>query len=138
MKHTVRENICVPYSLHDMSIPACTADGADLTLYTQSGLKQAAPPYGQPDGHVVFHRVQWDFSYVYLLEHTGNIGPFAGRKLFLRDFIRDHPTPYLTVMDETYGYNMTKYSGYLTINHRHWECILEICHEGDMVFVTEE
>lgn len=68
MKHTVRENICVPYSLHDMSIPACTADGADLTLYTQSGLKQAAPPYGQPDGHVVFHRVQWDFSYVYLLE----------------------------------------------------------------------
>ena len=41
-------------------------------------------------------------------------------------------------MDETYGYNMTKYNGYLTANRQFCECVIEIYHEGDMVFVTEE
>ena len=41
-------------------------------------------------------------------------------------------------MDETYGYNMTKYCGYLLSNRQHCECVIEIYHEGDMVFVTEE
>lgn len=40
-------------------------------------------------------------------------------------------------MDETYGFNMTKYSRYLTANRKHCECIIEIYHEGDMVFVDE-
>ena len=42
------------------------------------------------------------------------------------------------IMDETYGYNMTKYTGYLLSNRQHCECIIEIYHEGDMVFVSEE
>ena len=36
-------------------------------------------------------------------------------------------------MNETYGYNMTKYSSYLLSNRQHCECIIEIYHEGDMV-----
>ncbi len=41
-------------------------------------------------------------------------------------------------MVETYGCNMTKYCGYLLSNRQHCECVIEIYHEGDMVFVTVE
>ena len=36
------------------------------------------------------------------------------------------------------GYNMTKYCGYLLANRQHCECVVEIYHEGDMVFVSED
>ncbi len=38
---------------------------------------------------------------------------------------------------EVYGYNQTKYMGYLTSKRNTWECIVEIYHLGDMVFVEE-
>ena len=50
---------------------------------------------------------------------------------------KSYPAPNFTVIDETYGYNSTKYSGYLTVSGKFCECILEIYHEGDMVFVDE-
>ena len=85
-----------------------------------------------------FHNIQWDFSYVYLLGVTGNVGTFTGEKMFLKDFIDKYKQFGFSVMDETYGYNMTKYCGYLLSNRQHHECIIEIYHEGDMVFVAEE
>ena len=137
MKETIRENIKAPYSLHDMNIIAFEAVGDDLILRTQSGMIKTAPPCTQVDGYVEFHDVRWDFSYVYLLGVTGNAGSFTGEKMSLKDFIdRFHPLGY-SVMDETYGYNTTKYSGYLTSKRQHYDCVLEIYHEGDMVFVDE-
>lgn len=107
-------------------------------MRTQSGMVKATPPYNQPDGYVEFYEVCWDYSYVYLLDHTGNVGAFTGKKMFLKDFIADNPNPNFCVMDETYGYNSTHYSGYITIAGAFYECFIEIYHEGDMVFVTEE
>ena len=138
MKKTIRENIKAPYSLHDMNVTAFEVTGNDIVMRTQSGMLKASPPYSQPEGYVEFHNVQWDFSYVYLLDFTGNVGTFSGEKLFLKDFISNNPSPGFTIMDETYGYNSTKYSGYITINRRHHECFIEIYHEGDMIFVAEE
>lgn len=138
MKKTIRENINPPYSLHDMNIIEFEILGDDIIMKTQSGIIETSPPYGQPDGYVEFHNVKWDFSYVYLLNHTGNIGTFSGEKMFLKDFISEFDTFGFSVMDETYGYNTTKFSGYLTSKHRFYECFIEIYHEGDMVFVTEE
>ena len=57
--------------------------------------------------------------------------------MFLREFIDRYPGTDMTVMDETYGYNMTKYNGYLLNGDHFYDCILEICHEGDMTFVEE-
>ena len=138
MKKTVRGNIYAPYSLHDMNIVAAEIRENDMILRTQSGIVQAEPPYGQPDGYVEFHQIRWDFSYAYLLEFNGNEGDFSGKKMFLKDFFFGHPTWGFSVMDETYGYNCTKYSGYITVCGRFCECIFEIYHEGDMVFVAEE
>ena len=138
MKRTIRSNIETPYSLHDMNVISFEVTDDDIVMRTQSGMVKCTPPYRQLDGYVEFHNVQWDFSYVYLLGVTGNIGTFAGEKMFLRDFINRYKQFGFSIMDETYGYNMTKYNGYLLSNRQHCECVIEIYHEGDMVFVAEE
>jgi len=137
MKRTIRNNIHDPYSLHDMNVTAFEVAGDDITMRTQSGMVRCTPPFAQVDGYVEFHGVRWDFCYVYFLSVTGNVGAFQGRKMFLKDFLADFPSFGFSVMDETYGYNQTKFSGYLTANRGHCECIIELYHEGDMVFVEE-
>ena len=138
MKRTIRENISLPYSLHDMNVIAFEVVDNDIVMKTQSGMVETEAPYGQPDGYVEFHNVQWDFSYVYLLGVTGNVGTFTGEKMFLKDFIDRYKQFGFSIIDETYGYNMTKYCGYLLSNRQHNECAIEIYHEGDMVFVAEK
>ena len=133
-----RENICVPYSLHDMNVIALEADGNKLTMRTQSGMVKTTPPYCQLDGYVEFYDVQWKWSFAYLLGVTGNTGTFTGEKMFLKDFISKYKQFGFSIMDETFGYNMTKYNGYLLSNREHHECIIEIYHEGDMVYVADE
>ena len=89
MKRTIRENVFEPYSLHDMNVIALEAAGDTLIMRTQSGMVETTPPYGQPDGYVEFHNVEWDFSYVYILNITGNEGDFQGQKLRLKTFIEN-------------------------------------------------
>lgn len=138
MKRITRNNINSPYTLHDMNVIAFEVTDNDIVMRTQSGIVETVAPYGQPNGYVEFHDVQWDFSFVYLLGVTGNIGTFTGEKMFLKDFISNISSFGFSVMDETYGYNMTKYNGFLLYNRQHCECVIEIYHEGDMVFVVEE
>ncbi|MBQ4059836.1 MAG: hypothetical protein IJD40_13045 [Lachnospiraceae bacterium] len=138
MKKTIRNNINSPYTLHDMNVCAFEISGNDINMKTQSGIVEVASPCRQLDGYVEFHNVQWDFSFVYLLGVTGNVGTFTGEKMFLKDFIEKFKQFGFSIMDETYGYNMTKYNGYLLSNRQHYECVIEIYHEGDMVFVAED
>lgn len=138
MKRTIRDNMNSPYSLHDMNVISFEAIDHDIIMRTQSGIVETTPPYRQLDGYIEFHHVQWDFSYVYLLGVTGNVGIFTGEKMFLKDFIKRYKQFGFSIMDESYGYNQTKYNGYLMANRGHCECVVEICHEGDMVFVTAE
>ena len=138
MKRTIRDNINTPYTLHDMNVFEFKVSRNDIIMKTQSGIVETSSLAKQVEGYVEFHNVQWDFSYVYLLGVTGNVGTFTGKKMFLKDFIDNYKQFGFSVMDETYGYNMTKYCGYLLANRQHCECIIEIYHEGDMVFVAEE
>mgnify|MGYP000329192791 FL=1 len=84
MKKVIRENILTAYSLHDMNIISVDIVGNDIILRTQSGLVETVFPYGQPDGYVEFQNVRWDYSFVYLLGVTGNVGTFTGEKCFER------------------------------------------------------
>ena len=138
MKKSIRNNINSPYTLHDMNVFSFEVNNDNIVMRTQSGIIEISSPCRQLDGYVEFHNVQWDFSYVYLLGVTGNVGTFTGEKMFLKDFIDRYKQFGFSVIDETYGYNMTKYCGYLLSNRQHCECIVEIYHEGDMVFVAEE
>ena len=137
MKRTIRETIHEPYSLHDMNVIALEVDGDTLVMRTQSGMVETTPPYGQPDGYVEFHNVKWDYSYVYILNITANEGEFQGQKLWLKTFI-DHAGSFgFSVMDSTYGFNQSKFSGYLSMNRGVCECNIEIYHEDNMVYVEE-
>ena len=137
MKRTIRETIYEPYSLHDMNVIALEVDGDTLVMRTQSGMVETTPPYGQLDGYVEFHNVKWDYSYVYILNITANEGEFQGQKLRLQTFI-DHAGSFgFSVMDSTYGFNQSKFSGYLSMNRGVCECNIEIYHEGNMVYVEE-
>ena len=138
MKPAVRPDINPPYSLHDMTIVALEANGDTLTLRTQSGMVKTTSPYVQTEGYIEFRGVQWDFCYIYLLGVTGNESVFTGEKMFLKNFLAKNAPFGFSVMDETFGYNQTKLGGYLLSERRHNECILEIYHQGDMVYFTEE
>lgn len=135
MKRIIHNNINLPYSLHDMRITAFDVSDNKITMRSDTGLVNTAPPYAQVDGYVEFYDVQWDFSYVYLLSRTGNMGKFEGEKWFLKDFIERFPQFGISIMDETFGYHVTKYSGFILGNGVHYECIVEIYHKGDRVFI---
>lgn len=135
MKRTIRNNIIVDYSLHDMNVVEFDINGNDITMKTQSGIYRATGIVEQVDGFVEFHDVDWDFCHVYLLDSTGNEGPFTGEKMSLKDFIEQYKNFCFSIIDEVYGYNQTKYWGFLSTNRSVKECIIEIYHLGDMVFV---
>ena len=138
MRRTVRQNIILPYSLHDMTVTAFDVRGNDVVMRTQTGMTEVGTPCRQVKGWVEFRNVQWDFSYAYLLGINGNEGRFSGEKLPLKTFFERYGKCEFSVIDETYGYNMTKYSGFLMLQEQFNECSIEFYHEGDMVFVTEE
>lgn len=135
MKKVIHNNINPPYSLHDMSITAFEVADDKITMQSDTGMINTIPPYSHANGYVEFHNVRWDYSYVYLLGCTGNIGKFEGEKMFLKDFLDRFTQFGYSIMDETFGYNTTKFCGYLLSNRGHYECIVEIYHEGDRVFV---
>ena len=126
MKKTVVEKFRPPYSLHDMNITGYEADGNSIVLRTDTGIVQSVPPYGQHNGYVV------------LLRHTADNGVFTGEMRYLTDFVKNFGDSSYTVMDTTYCGDITKFSGFLSVGDDVVECIIDIYHEGDMVFVDEE
>lgn len=137
MRENIRENIHTAYSLHDMNVIGFDVHGNDVIMKTQSGMVKVSEPCLQVDGHVEFQDVDWDFCFVYIFDGVGNIGEFKGQKMMFRDFIKKYPSFGFSIIDEVYGYNQTKYWGWLTANRNTNECIIEIYHAGDMVFVDE-
>lgn len=139
MKITVKNNIeSLPYSLHDMCVTEMKIMGDDLMMIFQNGFISNIEPYEQIEGSVQFHCVDWDFCYVYLLDFLDNTGPFKGKKQYLVDFIPMFVNQNFTVLDETYGYNQSKFSGFLSVGDKIKECMIEIYHLGNMQYITEK
>lgn len=143
MKRTIRERISVPYYLHDRNVVAFEVQEDTLILRIQPGIRKWAEEYVQVEGYVEFQKVDWDFSCAYVLDTTENEGKFTGEKFFLKNFIAQFENCSLEIIDEDFGAYQTKYSGWLSQNGELCreslkDCMIEICHLGDMVFVTEE
>lgn len=134
---TIRNNKANPYRLHDVNIVDMIVDFNKIKMYVSPGMFEIEEPYDIVEGHIEFNWVEWDFSYVYILDFAANEGTFTGEKMFLKDFIEKYPEFHFEIADETYGYNQSKYSGYLIVNDARKECMIEIYHAGDMVYVTE-
>lgn len=137
MKRTIREKITPAYSLRDMTILSLEMNGRDIVMRTDAGLIKTENPGHPVDGYVEFHEVDWGYCYIFLFDSTGNVGPFGGEKKYLFSFIEERKGMSFSVVSEVYGVNQTKYFGHLLTNGKRLECIIEIHHEGDMVFVLE-
>ena len=139
MKRTVLDRINAPYSLHDRNVVAFDVEGENLILRIEPGLRKCVEEYVQEQGYVEFQKVDWDFCFAYVINTTENEGKFEGEKFFLKDFMSQFENSSLEIIDETYGAYQTKYSGWLTMGEQPWkECMIDICHLRDVVFVTEE
>lgn len=142
MKRTIRKNMTdLPYSLHDARVIGFEVNENILQMKFQSGFVCMVAPFKQVEGFVEFEKIDWD-SYVYLLEYQevlcGNLGSLTGKKMELREFINEFDNASFDIIDETYGYNLSKFSGYLSTQDSLKECIIELYHWGDMSYILEE
>lgn len=131
-----------PYSLHDAYVVALAAKGDTLHLVTQYGYVCTTEPYGQVEGDIEITGVDWESSYVYLMEYTdvlcGNCGSFTGRKMALPAFLQEFPSFSLGIMDESYGYCQANLTGFLNLNDRLLEFRLELYYTGAFQYILKE
>lgn len=137
MKTTIRKNILPEYTLHDMNIVSLELMENDLILRTQSGIVCCKGKGKLVDGYVLFRQIKLDFCNVYLMKSNGRYGKFETEKITLQQFLNRFDMFGFSIVDEVYGYNQTKYWGYLTTHHEFFECILEIYHTGDMFYIEQ-
>ncbi len=138
MKKIIRKNIEASHSLHDMNVTALEITENDIVMKLQYGMVKIVPPYQAVEGFVEFHNVDFDFCCAYVFDGAGNTGNFSGRKMSLKNFITEFQPLGFVVIDETYGYNMSHFGGFLSTDTGLSECKIEISHMGDMVFVETE
>lgn len=142
MKRTIRKNMTdLPYSLHDARVIGFEVNENILQMKFQSGFVCMVAPFKQVEGFVEFEKIDWDFCYVYLLEYQevlcGNPGSFTGKKMELGEFINEFHNASFEIIDETYGYNLSKFMGYFSKQDSLEECIIELYHWGDMSYILE-
>lgn len=119
----------------------CEIPRDKLLLEFEHGFVSTLEPYMQVEGKIEFAKVDWDFSFAYIIEFPdgslcGNQGNFTGHKMELLDFIQQNKELRFEIIDETYGYNTTKLDGYLWGDTKIKECRLEIYHLGDMSYIV--
>lgn len=143
MKQTIRRNQTqLPYSLHDSIVTELVKSEDQLTVRFQNGFVAATEPYPQVEGELVFAHVDWDFSSVYLLSYPdafcGNTGRFFGEKMALEVFLEMYGTTRFDLVDETYGFHLSKFDGFLSAEDGcTYECKMEIYHLGDMQYLVK-
>ena len=143
MKKVIRNNITnLPYSLHDGVVVNFEVSEDNLIMKFQSGFIKTTEPFNEIMGRVEIENIDWDFSFVYLLNYKdvlcGNVGSFTGEKMELKRFINQFKNVRFEIIDETYGYNTSKFDGYLSDGDAIKECRVEIYHLGDMSYVIDE
>lgn len=131
-----------PYSLHDAYVTELRAEGETLRLVTQYGYVCTTAPFTQVEGNVEITGIDWESSYVYLMEYTdvlcGNCGSFTGRKMALPAFLQEFPSFSLDIMDESYGYCQANLTGFLNLNDRLLEFRLELYYTGAFQYILKE
>jgi hypothetical protein len=137
LKKVIRENIICPYGLHDMNTTRFEVCNKDILMRLQSGMYKISDPVKQVDGYVKFCDVDFDFCFVTIINELVNEGPITGEKMSFLNFIDRYQNFSFEIIDEVYGYNKTKFWGWLSVGGDLKECIIEFYHFGDMIFVDE-
>ncbi len=130
----------LPYSLHDMKINEIQLHENNVTLVFEYGYVETKEPFKQVDGSIMIKNVDYDFCSIYLLSKNGNYGEFLGRKITLKDFIKEYKQYSIEIIDELYGFNQVQYSGYLLLPHKKdlIELSINFYYTGDLIYLTKE
>ncbi|MDD4844125.1 MAG: hypothetical protein PHU31_07315 [Anaerotignum sp.] len=137
-----RKNIVgLPYSLHDARVNKIKIEAEKIVISFHYGFFE--PTNGDllsVKGNVAISITGFDldFCVVYLMDCWKDFGKFTGEKLSLEEFINRFPAIDFEIIDETYGYNQSKFSGYLYTKKEMKECFIEIYHFGDMKYILED
>ena len=146
MKRRKRENISdLPYCLHDVHMSGIRMKMVDQSfaniklLFPKGLYKYDAEEEMICSGEILLKNVDVDFSNVYLFKVKGqNYGKIRGRKYSITEFYKKYRTFDMEIIDETYGYNKTKFAGYMYQKKKTIEFVMEFYHFGDMYYLTEE
>ena len=138
MNSYIKKNIILPIDLHDTTITGLeikesnTIDG-ELQLVFEDGyfLVQEKEVIKTDKSIIKFSGIDYDYSYVYYYEDTKR-NEVSFEKL--RDDIRKKR---LEIIDEAYGYNLTKISGVIFDKNETIEFEIVIYHFNETVYEWE-
>lgn len=143
---SIRRNItALEYSLHDAHMSGIKLKKYDKEWQTANVKINFKEGFYKPKdgdclpipGYLFFENVALYFSNVYIMSTSGeNYGKIKGRKYSLKKFIKKYPKVDMEIIDETYGYNQSKFAGWFYDGKDIKEFILELYHTGDMKYVT--
>ncbi len=142
MKETIRKNIVdLPYSLHDAKVNKMKIQEENIVLHFGRGFYKPAnndclPVKGA--AAISIQGLDLDFCHAYILDTAGGCGKITGEKISLEEFVNRFADIDFEILDETYGYNQSNFSGYLYNAGDIKECIIEMYHLGDMRYITED
>lgn len=140
----VRCNIIdLPYSLHDARVNKIEVVADKAVLNFSIGYFKPTDDDCLPvkrEAIISIYGLDLDFCNVYLIAIKNNYGKFTGEKLGLEMFIKQYREIDFEIVNETYGYNTTKFSGYLYEGKSEItkECIFEFYHFGEMKYTNED
>ena len=140
MKTTYHYN-GTPYGLQDMIFDRLEVSEEALTMHLPEGLIKNEEPYQVENGAVTLTGVDFDNSFVHILSRYAMVGEFAGKKIELRRFLEDYRWRDFEINKEYHGENSTIYKGYFSVFNGQdlvVEAMIEISHDGEIVYETEE
>ena len=135
----IRNNIVgLPCSLHDCRVTGIALEGNCLRLMFENGfyvITDGVPEHAA--GYVRFDGIDLDYCAAYILSRNGAEGVFTGKKMSIDKFAESFAGLAFEIIEEAYGYNVTKLQGFLIGRDCINEFILDLYHEGRMSYIIE-
>lgn len=135
-----KQQVDIPYSLHDMIVNQIILKNDTVYLRFEHGYIRAKEPYPQVNGSVTIEEVDQDSACILLLSDLGRYGDFRGKKMSLKDFLDQYNKYSFEIVDEMYRFNKVEYIGYLRLPDKEEsiQMSLSMYFTGDIVYETEE
>ena len=129
-----------PYSLHDMRVTGIGWEGNRLVLSFGEGIRRIGSPGSPVPGRVILEGADPEDCQALFLGEPGCPGVFSGRRQELAEFLREHPSFELEILEELYGYRRVYYEGILSLPGQEKPIDFGIFafFEGTIVYETEE
>lgn len=130
----------IPVSLHDMRVCKILPVGDDLKFCFEYGYILLGEPVKQVDGDILIEKADPEDCSVWLLSENGRCGSFQGEKMTLTDFLKNYPDFSFEILDELYGYNIVRFTGYLSLADRENlnEACFSIYYTGSIVYQLKD